>query len=311
MSGIGPTLPAWALHQVGGYLGYTSRGASVFAKAALDPYRSSLLSKRTSRHLTHSPGRRRTRTGAGTVRPSPHVCEPGVHLSSRGRHGRLHHVFHNVFTDLKPHIGPDTSREAIVEAGPDASIRNLFGKGRHVGPAVGHAGRGGARHRDLGDVHGSERRLDDRRDGAAEDAMCARIFRMHRRVVDRLPGHLAICGRVAINIAVANRGDRSPEVVMVLGVKHRHQRVVEPNRHDRHEPRTVADTHLLCCRELTYEGVIGWWPDHEPEPGGLSLLRRPLRTVFPAIAFELVEVCGPLLALQRNRRSVPVMMTPA
>ena len=46
--------------------------------------------------------------------------------------------------------------------------------------------------------------IDDTRDGAAEDAMRARVFRMHRRVVDRLPSCLTISGRVAINIAVAN-----------------------------------------------------------------------------------------------------------
>ena len=37
MSGIGPTQPTWAVQQVGSYLGYTGRGASVVAKAAFDP----------------------------------------------------------------------------------------------------------------------------------------------------------------------------------------------------------------------------------------------------------------------------------
>jgi hypothetical protein len=37
MSGHGPTLPTWAMQQVGGYLGYTGRAANVIAKAALDP----------------------------------------------------------------------------------------------------------------------------------------------------------------------------------------------------------------------------------------------------------------------------------
>src|SRR3981081_1195106 len=89
-----------------------------------------------------------------------------------------------------------------MEAGPDAGVRNLIGKGRHVGPAVGHAGCRGAGHRNLGDICGSERRLDGTRDAAAEDAMRARIFRVHRRVVDRLPSRLTIGGRIAISIAV-------------------------------------------------------------------------------------------------------------
>jgi len=37
MSGSGPTLPTWALQQVGSYLGYTGRDANVVAKATLDP----------------------------------------------------------------------------------------------------------------------------------------------------------------------------------------------------------------------------------------------------------------------------------
>jgi hypothetical protein len=39
--------------------------------------------------------------------------------------------------------------------------------------------------------------------------MRAGIFRMHRRVVDRLPSRLTIGGRVAVGIAVANGCDRS------------------------------------------------------------------------------------------------------
>jgi hypothetical protein len=36
MSAFGPTLPTWALQQVGSYLGYTGRDANVVAKAAHD-----------------------------------------------------------------------------------------------------------------------------------------------------------------------------------------------------------------------------------------------------------------------------------
>jgi len=39
MSGIGPTLPTWALQQVVGYRGYSGRDANVVAEAALDPSR--------------------------------------------------------------------------------------------------------------------------------------------------------------------------------------------------------------------------------------------------------------------------------
>ena len=96
---------------------------------------------------------------------------------------------------------------------------------------------------------------------AALDAMRARVFRVHRRVGDRLPSCLTISGRVAISVAVANGRDRPPEVVMVLGVQHSDDRVVEPNRNERHEPRAVDDAHLLCDYELAREGVIGWRTD--------------------------------------------------
>src|SRR5229473_5716817 len=192
-----------------------------------------------------------------------------------------------------------------MESGPDASICDLFGKGRHVGPTVGYARCRRAGYGDLRDVYGSEYRLDDTRDAAALDAMRARIFGVHRGVGDRLPGCVTISGRVAIRIAVTNRRDRPPEVVMVLGVQHGDDRVAEPNRHQRHEPRAVDDAHLLCGHELAYEGVIGHrWTD-EPEPGRLGLLGGSLRAVLATVVFELVVIGCPFLALQRNRRAGP------
>src|ERR1700730_12427527 len=117
-----------------------------------------------------------------------------------------------------------------MKAGPDASIRDLFSKSRHVGPAVGHAGSGRAGHRDFGNVLASERRRNDTGDGAAQDAMRARIFRMHRRIVDRLPGRVTLCGWIIVNIAVANSGDWSPEVIVILGLEKLDQRIVEATR---------------------------------------------------------------------------------
>src|SRR5260370_1096810 len=134
--------------------------------------------------------------------------------------------------------------------------------------------------------------------------MRTRIFRVHRRVVDRLPSRLTVSGRVAINIAVANCRYWPPEVVMVFGVEHSYERVVEPNRHERHEPRAVAHTHLLCGHELAHERMIGWRTGQEPEPGGLGLLGRSLLTGLSAIVFELIEVCCPLFALERDRRAL-------
>src|SRR5215813_4295909 len=131
--------------------------------------------------------------------------------------------------------------------------------------------------------------------------MRTRVLRVHRRGVDRLPRWIAISIRVAINVAVANCCDWPPEIVIVFGVEHSDERVVKPNRDERHEPRAVLDTHLLGGRELTYERVIGLWTSHKPEPGSFGLLVRSLRTGLSTIVFEFVEVGCPLLALQRNR----------
>src|ERR1700747_1083257 len=38
-SAVGPRPPTWAQQQVGGYLGYSGRGADAFGKAARDPQR--------------------------------------------------------------------------------------------------------------------------------------------------------------------------------------------------------------------------------------------------------------------------------
>src|SRR5258706_13543307 len=103
-----------------------------------------------------------------------------------------------------------------MEATPDAGIRNLFCKGRHIGPASRNAGESGAVHRDLGDVHASKYRLDHTGNRTALNAVGAWVLRVHRRGEDRLPRCLTIGRRIAIDIAVANGRDRPPEVVMVL-----------------------------------------------------------------------------------------------
>ena len=54
-----------------------------------------------------------------------------------------------------------------MEARPDAAICNFVGKGYQVGKAVGYARCRLTRYRDLGDVLGSERRLDNPRDATA------------------------------------------------------------------------------------------------------------------------------------------------
>ena len=105
-----------------------------------------------------------------------------------------------------------------MEAGPDARIGNLIGIGLHVGKSARYSGGRGACHRDLRDVVASEHRLDDPCHRTALDAMGAGLFRVHRRIGNGLPGRITIGGRIAIDVAIANCRNRSPEVVMVLRV---------------------------------------------------------------------------------------------
>src|SRR5712672_1881718 len=112
-----------------------------------------------------------------------------------------------------------------MEARPDPRTRDLVRKGLHVGPAPGHAGRRWTRDPNLRDICGPEHRSHHPGDAATLYAMRAGILRVHRRIGDRLPSRLAVGSGVAIDIAVADRRDRSPEIILVLGVQHRDDRV--------------------------------------------------------------------------------------
>ena len=125
-----------------------------------------------------------------------------------------------------------------MEASPDAGICHLFGKHRHVRPTVGYARGRWTCYSNLRNLLCSESCPDDACDGAAEDAMRAWVFRVHRRVSDRLPSCITFGGRVGIDIAIANCRDRSPEIVVVLGIEHGDQCVVDRNRRERHKARS-------------------------------------------------------------------------
>jgi hypothetical protein len=134
-----------------------------------------------------------------------------------GRHGVANRHYRSVslLTPLPEGNICRASRRAPghFKTGPSA----ILGAERlQVGPAMRDTGRRRAGHRNLGDVRAAERRLDDSSDGGTEDAVRAGIFRVHRRIVDRLPCGIASRRRVAVDIAIADRGDRPPELVFVF-----------------------------------------------------------------------------------------------
>src|SRR6476660_5243195 len=107
-----------------------------------------------------------------------------------------------------------------MEAGPDAGVCNFLSKVRHVGPMMGYTRCRRACYCDLGNVIRPEHRPDYTCDAAAQNAVRTWVFRVHRRVGDRLPSGLAIRGWVAIDIAVTNCRDGPPEIVVILGIQH-------------------------------------------------------------------------------------------
>src|SRR5579871_3532694 len=102
--------------------------------------------------------------------------------------------------------------------------------------------------------------------------MRAWVFRVHGRDSDRLPSCLSICGQVAIDVTVANCGDRTPEIVMVLGIQHSHNRIIETNRDERHETCAVENAHLFRDDQLADQWMICDRRPGKPEASDLSLL---------------------------------------
>src|SRR5882757_8537551 len=76
-------------------------------------------------------------------------------LRSAGRGGdRLHDIVHHILADPKAHVAAHAGREPVVQAGPDARVRDLVDEPMQVAPAPGHAGHGPAGHGHLGDRAG-------------------------------------------------------------------------------------------------------------------------------------------------------------
>jgi hypothetical protein len=66
------------------------------------------------------------------------------------------------------------------------------------------------------------------------------MIRMHRGIIDRLPGRVALGGRVVIAVTVADRRDRPPELVVIFGVEHSDGGVGGGDGGQRHEARAFV-----------------------------------------------------------------------
>ena len=214
----------------------------------------------------------------------------------------LHHVRHDILANRPPHLLPDPGREAVVEARPDAGLRHLVGVSANIGPSMGHPRRGRTRHDDLRYVGCAQQCLHDGRQGGAADAMGAWIFGMHGCVVDRLPGRIALGCGIAIDVAIANGCNRTPELVVILCVHHRDIGIGQRHRGERHEARAVEKPQLLRRYQLANQRISALRAGDQPEAGILGLPGGALAAVLTAKIFDLVVVGGPFLAGEPDRR---------
>src|SRR5256885_2051174 len=121
---------------------------------------------------------------------------------------------------------------------------------------------------------------------------------MSRCCAKRLPGRNRLRRRIVVDVTVADRGDRAPELILVLGIEHGDVRIRLSGGHYRHESRAVDHRHVLAGDDLTRDWLIDRWPGSQPELGILGLPRGAPDAVPFTQVLDLVIILGPLLAGQ-------------
>lgn len=140
-------------------------------------------------------------------------------------------------------------------------------------------------------------------DGGGDDAVGAGILGVRRCVDERHPRGIALRGVVAVQVAIADRGDRSPEAVVVLGVEHRDQRVVDSLRDGGVQAGVAGEVAAGSVRDRAYDPGVDRRFDGFPEARDPGLFGAAPRAVLRAERLDLVVVARPLRARQRRRRS--------
>src|SRR3984885_12109070 len=223
----------------------------------------------------------------------------------RGYLQRLHTGLHGIGADLPAHIFADQGREPPVKSGNDARFGNLLVEGVEVSEPMRHS-----RHRrrgqcDLRYFVSAEDCCNCAGFGARPNAMGTWIFGMRWCDIDRLPGRYALRRGIAVDIAIANGGNRSPERVVELCVEDGDQRVHLSDRDKRHEACRVNHGHVLRDRDLTRERLVRPGYHHQPEARVLRLPWCAFRAVLATNVFHLVVVARPLVAGERDWRWGP------
>ena len=119
------------------------------------------------------------------------------------------------------------------------------------------------------DIRGPERMRDDLHERRGDAAVLRRVLRMVGRWKEREPGG------VADDAISANRGDRTPEPICVLGVKARDTGVGGDDVPHRKQPGSVDEIHVVLDRDIAQSLVRLIDRVEVPEGRDCFLLRRP------------------------------------
>src|SRR5829696_9543473 len=124
---------------------------------------------------------------------------------------------------------------------------------------------------------------------------------MRRRWKQWRPGNIPKCRVVAIEVAVADRRLRPPEVVRILGIPAGDPRVGGGEIHQRENIRRVGDVKTAGVDHLACDTIPDGRRGAEPEACDLGLLGGSRRAVACANLLDLVVVTLIAAAVERRR----------
>src|SRR5216683_1274424 len=184
----------------------------------------------------------------------------------------------------------------------NARVRHLLHKTADLRPTANLAWRraaGGAQlwHRPRADL-----RPEDGADRRSSNTVRARVLGVHWGINEWHPRGITLGHAVAVRITVSNRSDGPPEIVVILRVEHRDQRVVH---------RLCGNGEQASVLRALSPRRVGDRPHHRkvdrgcrgfPETGDVRLFRGPACAVLCAERLDLVIVARPQFAVEAGGR---------
>src|SRR4051794_2785264 len=148
-----------------------------------------------------------------------------------------------------PSLRRRLERVAEVNATPDAHLLMLFGHLSEAGELARQAGVGDVgRDETFGPI--PEHGFEDASRRAGIDAGLRRILRMHWRCVERQPARVALGRLVAVLVAIADRRDRPPEIVLELRVPIDDKAIGESHRKQPEQAGVLGERKPSARRDL-------------------------------------------------------------